>query len=244
MNKTVLITGSSRGIGAETARLFAQNGYNVAINYNSSENEAQALLDEILKINSNVIAIKANIANENEVKNMFLKIKETFGDIDVLVNNAGISKIGVITDFTENDWDNMFAVNVKGAFFCIKEAIPMMLSKGKGKIINISSMWGISGGSCEVCYSSTKSALIGLTKALAKELGPSHINVNCIAPGVIATEMNSSLSEEDINVLKDETPLMRIGSPLDVAKGIMFLSEENSDFITGQVISIDGGFIV
>lgn len=244
MNKTILITGSSRGIGAETARLFAQNGYNVVINYNSSKIEAQGLLNELLKINSNVIAIKANVANEIEVKNMFLKIKETFGQVDVLVNNAGISKIGVITDFTENDWDNMFAVNVKGAFFCIKEAIPMMLSKGKGKIINISSMWGISGGSCEVCYSSTKSALIGLTKSLAKELGPSHINVNCIAPGVIATEMNSLLSDEDLNVLKDETPLMRIGTPLDVAKGIMFLSEDSSDFITGQVISIDGGFIV
>lgn len=244
MNKTILITGSSRGIGAETARLFAQNGYNVVINYNSSKIEAQGLLNELLKINSNVIAIKANVANEIEVKNMFLKIKETFGQVDVLVNNAGISKIGVITDFTENDWDNMFAVNVKGAFFCIKEAIPMMLCKGKGKIINISSMWGISGGSCEVCYSSTKSALIGLTKSLAKELGPSHINVNCIAPGVIATEMNSSLSDEDLNVLKDETPLMRIGTPLDVAKGIMFLSEDSSDFITGQVISIDGGFIV
>ena len=244
MNKTILITGSSRGIGAETARLFAQNGYNVVINYNSSQNDAQGLLNELVKINSNVIAIKANVATEIEVKNMFLKIKETFGGVDILVNNAGISKIGVITDFTENDWDNMFAINVKGAFFCIKEAIPMMLSKGKGKIINISSMWGISGGSCEVCYSSTKSAIIGLTKALAKELGPSHINVNCIAPGVIATEMNSSLSDEDINILKDETPLMRIGTPLDVAKGIMFLSEDSSDFITGQVISIDGGFIV
>lgn len=244
MNKTVLITGSSRGIGAETARLFAKEGYNVVINYNFSEKDAQALCDELLKINPNVIAIKANVGIENEVKDMFLQIKKTFGEIDVLVNNAGISKIGVINDFSEKDWDNMFSVNVKGAFLCIKEAIPMMLFKGKGKIINLSSMWGISGASCEVCYSSTKAAIIGLTKSLAKELGPSKINVNCIAPGVIETEMNKSLTEEDIKVLKDETPLMRIGSPLDVAKAILFLASSNSDFITGQVLGVDGGFIV
>lgn len=244
MNKTVLITGSSRGIGADTARLFAKEGYNVVINYNSSENSAEALCDELLKTNSNVIAIKANVANENEVKDMFLKIKNTFGGVDVLVNNAGISKIGVINDFSESDWDNMFNVNVKGAFLCIKQAIPTMLSKGKGKIINLSSMWGISGASCEVCYSSTKAAIIGLTKSLAKELGPSNINVNCIAPGVIETEMNKSLSEEDMTILKEETPLMRIGQPSDVAKGILFLASDNSDFITGQVLSVDGGFIV
>ncbi|MEG1448444.1 MAG: glucose 1-dehydrogenase [Oscillospiraceae bacterium] len=244
MCKTVLITGSSRGIGAAAARLFAKEGYNVVINYNSSSEKALSLAHELSKTNKNVIAIKANISVQQEVKEMFVTIKKTFGNVDILVNNAGISKTGVITDFSEDDWDNMFGVNVKGAFFCINEAIPMMLSVGKGKIINISSMWGVSGASCEVCYSSTKAAIIGLTKALAKELGPSNINVNCIAPGVIQTEMNKALSEEDMNILKDETPLMRLGTPEDVAKGILFLSQYASDFITGQVLGIDGGFIV
>ncbi len=244
MMRTVLITGASRGIGAETARLFAKSNYNVVINYNKSENRAIELLNEIQAYGCRAIAIKADVSNSAEVKNMINSANTSFGCIDVLINNAAISVQKLFTDITEAEWDEMFNINVKGAFNCSKAVLPKMIQNKSGKIINISSIWGITGASCEVNYSATKAALIGLTKALAKELGPSGITVNCVAPGVIATEMNSNLSQETIECLKDETPLGILGTPLDIANSVLFLASEKADFITGQVISPNGGFLI
>ena len=184
------------------------------------------------------------MSDSNQVKRMFSEINCVFGGVDILVNNAGIAQQKLFTDITDEDFDKMFAVNVKGVFNCCREAVPYMVNRKNGRIINISSIWGISGASCEVHYSASKAAVIGLTKALAKELGPSGICVNCIAPGVIDTPMNSCFDSDTMNALIDETPLMRIGTPEDIAKTVFFFASEDSSFITGQVICADGGFIV
>ncbi|MDP4119420.1 MAG: SDR family oxidoreductase, partial [Bacillota bacterium] len=218
MAKTVVITGSSRGIGAQTAREFAAAGYNVVINYLNSEEKARVLAEEI-----GGIAVKADVSKEKEAKLLIDEALRCFGTLDVLVNNAAIAQQKLFTDITGEEWDRMFEVNVKGAFNCTKAALKYMIKEHRGKIINISSMWGVTGGSCEVHYSASKAALIGMTKALAKEVGPSGIQVNCVAPGVIMTEMNSNLDEEAINEIKQETPLGVIGLPSDVAKTILFL---------------------
>jgi 3-oxoacyl-[acyl-carrier protein] reductase len=237
--KNVLITGASRGIGKAAAYEFSKNGYRVFINYNKSECEAEKTAKE-----TGAVIIKADISNKDEVRKMADFIHNNYGKIDVLVNNAGISQIKMFTDISESDWDRMFDVNIKGMYLVTKAFINDMISRQSGKIINISSMWGITGGSCEVHYSASKAAVIGFTKALAKELGPSKICVNCIAPGVIETEMNSHLSDEDMECLCDETPLERIGKPEEVAKAILFLASENADFITGQVLNVDGGMVI
>ncbi|MBE7027889.1 MAG: SDR family oxidoreductase [Ruminococcaceae bacterium] len=237
--KTTLITGASRGIGAQTAKIFAENGYRVIINYNKSENVAEALAKEI-----GASAIRADVSKRNDVELMFNRIKNEFGGVDILVNNAGIAQDKIFTDITEEEWDDMFSVNVKGVFNCTKAALPYMIHKKSGKIINISSIWGIAGASCEVHYSASKAAVIGLTKALAKELGPSGITVNCVAPGVIKTDMCASLSKEDIFALEEETPLGCIGTPDDIAKTVLFLASDAADFMTGQVISPNGGIVI
>lgn len=237
--KNVLITGASRGIGKAICAEFAKNGYRVFLNYNKSEEEAMRVSDE-----TGAVLVKADISKTDEVNKMAEFIRNNYGKIDVLVNNAGISQIKLFTDITESDWDNIFDVNIKGMFLVTKAFVGDMISEKKGKIINISSMWGITGGSCEVHYSASKAAVIGFTKALAKELGPSNINVNCVAPGVIDTEMNSHLSDEDLKALKEETPLEKIGRAEDVAKTVFFLASDNSDFITGQVINVDGGIVI
>lgn len=236
--RTVLITGSSRGIGAETARLFAKNGYNVYINYNKSEKAALSLLDELKDFS--VHAVRADVSKSAEVEKMFSEIH----GIDILVNNAGIAQTKLFTDITDDDWNTMISTNLSGVFYCCRAALPYMIRKHHGRIINISSMWGQVGGSCEVHYSAAKAGIIGLTKALAMEEGLSGITVNCIAPGVIATEMNSHLSEQDISVLKDETPTGTIGTPKDVAKAVFFLASDSSSFITGQTLGVNGGFVV
>lgn len=237
--KNVLITGGNRGIGAACAYEFTKKCYRVIVNYNKSSKAAEKLHNEI-----GAEIICGDISKYDDVKNMIDQIHEKYGKIDVLVNNAGIAEQKLFTDITEEDWDRMFDVNIKGMYLVTKEVLPDMISMKKGKIINVSSMWGITGGSCEVHYSASKAAVIGFTKALAKEVGPSGINVNCVAPGVIETEMNSHLSEEDYKALCDETPMERIGKPEEVARLIRFLADENSDFITGQVISIDGGIVI
>lgn len=237
--KTVLITGASRGIGAATAALFKQHGYNVIINYNNSYDKAELLAKEI-----GAIALKADVSDKSQVEAMFSEIKKTFGGVDVLVNNAGIAQIKLFSDITEEEWDKMFDTNVKGMFNCTKAALSHMIHQKNGKIINISSMWGITGASCEVHYSASKAAVIGFTKALAKELGPSGICVNCVAPGVIKTDMCKDLTDEDIDALKEETPLEKIGEPSDIAKTILFLADSSGDFITGQVISPNGGLVI
>ncbi|MBE7039927.1 MAG: SDR family oxidoreductase [Ruminococcaceae bacterium] len=237
--KTVLITGASRGIGAQTARIFAENGYRVIINYNKSKDAAEVLAKEL-----GASIICADVSQKSDVELMFSQIQNEFGGVDILVNNAGIAQAKMFTDITEEEWDDMFSVNVKGIFNCTKAALPYMIHKKSGKIINISSIWGITGASCEVHYSASKAAVIGLTKALAKELGPSGITVNCVAPGVIETDMCASLSQEDISALKDETPLGCIGTPDDIAKTVLFLASGGGDFLTGQVISPNGGMVI
>lgn len=242
--KTALVTGSSRGIGREIAKKLALNGYRTVINYNNNEKKAASLLAEIKKLGGTAIAVKADVSVKAEVGAMFRAAEESFGGIDLVVNNAAIASQKLFSDVTEEDWDRIFAVNVKGAYNCIQTALPHMIHEKSGGIINISSMWGITGASCEVHYSATKAALIGLTKALAKELEPSGIRVNCIAPGVIDTEMNGNLTAETIAELKNETPLERIGTPADVAELALFLASEKASFITGQVLSVNGGFLI
>lgn len=241
---TIAVTGASGGIGKAVARLFAQKGYNVAVCYNNGEEKALSLCEELHKEGLSAKAFKADVADSSQVKRMFAEIKNTFGAVDILVNNAGIAQQKLFTDITDEDFDRMFSVNVKGVFNCCREVIPDMVNRKKGRIINISSVWGITGASCEVHYSASKAAVIGMTKALSKELGPSGICVNCIAPGVIDTEMNSCFDDDTMDSLKEETPLMRIGTPEDVAKAVYFFSGNESSFITGQVLCADGGFIV
>lgn len=242
--RNVLITGSSRGIGAETARLFAKNGDNVFINYNRSESKAKALFDELKSSGYSVNIIKADVSRSDEVNRMFDAIRSLCGGIDVLANNAGMAQTKLFTDLTDDDWDKMIAVNLSSTFYCCRAALPDMIRKKFGRIINISSMWGQVGGSCEVHYSASKAGIIGLTKALAMEEGLSGITVNCIAPGVIKTDMTSNLSAEDFSALQNETPTGTLGTPYDVARAVLFLSDNRSSFITGQVLGVNGGFVV
>ena len=247
MNDTVLVTGASRGIGRECARQFALAGYNVAVNFLHDEASADSLVREIDQITgrcNNILTIKADVRKREEVDEMFFKIKETLGSPSVLVNNAGISQQKVFSDITDSDWNNIFSTNVTGTFHCIQAALPHMIHEKRGRIINISSIWGLSGASCEVHYSASKAAVIGLTKALAKELGPSGIRVNCVAPGVVNTDMNSDLTEDTLSIIKTDTPLNVLGTPADIANTVLFLASSKADFITGQIISPNGGFLI
>ena len=231
--KTALVTGASRGIGAAIARALARDGYLVYINYLSSSDKALALASEI-----GGVAVKADVSDYAQVCAMFDEI----GEINVLVCNAGISEYGLFSDLTPEIWHRIFAVNVDGAYHCIRCALPAMLRKKSGSILTVSSVWGVHGASCETAYSASKSALIGLTRALSKELGPSGIRVNCLAPGVIATDMLCGFSAEEQAQLCEETPLCRLGTPEDVADLACFLSSDKAGFITGQVFGVDGGF--
>lgn len=236
--KNILITGGSRGIGAACVKEFSKNGFRVFLNYNNSEKAAKKLADE-----TGAIPVRADISNSDEVRKM-IDFIHGYGKISVLVNNAGIAEQKLFSDISENDWDRMFDINIKGMFLVTKAVLPDMIHEKSGKIINFSSIWGISGASCEVHYSASKAAVIGFTKALAKETGLSGINVNCIAPGVIDTEMNGHLDDETKAELCQETPLNRMGTPEEVARLAYFLASSDSDFITGQIISPNGGFVI
>lgn len=242
--KTVIITGASRGIGKTMALLFAIKGYNVLINYNRSENEAFRLYSKLNDKGLNIALFKADVSKREQVDTMINYCIRRFGKVDILINNAGMSQQKLFTDISEYEWDEMININLKGVFNCSQSVSKHMLWQKSGKIINISSVWGMVGASCEVHYSAAKAGVIGLTKALAKELGPSNIQVNCIAPGIIKTDMLSSFSEDELNELKDTTPLMRLGKSKDIASCALFLASENADFITGQVISPNGGFVI
>lgn len=244
MEKTVLVTGGARGIGAAISRAFADSGFRVAINYNRSTEAAQSLVDELVKKGVKARAFKADVSCAGDVKAMTAGVLQWAGGIDVLVNNAGVASQRLFTDISEEEWDRMFDINVKGAFLCCKNVLPGMISKKKGKIVNISSIWGISGASCEVHYSASKAALIGLTRALARELGPSGITVNCVAPGVIETDMNASLDEQALGELIGLTPLGVLGKPEDAAAAVLFLASDQAGFVTGQVLSPNGGFVI
>ncbi len=240
MSKTVFITGGSRGIGKCAAELFYKNGYNVIINYNKSEKDALELSNAL----SGSIALSGDVSNEKDVKDMFEKALSHFGKIDVVINNAGVSFSKLVTETMLSDWENLFGVNVTGTFLVSKYAAEHMIKNHSGKILNVSSIWGISGASCESCYSASKGAVIAFTKALAKELGPSGITVNAVAPGFIDTDMNKNISSDDRESFREETPLGKIGTPEDVANLLLFLASDSADFITGQVIGVDGGAIL
>lgn len=240
--KVAIVTGSSRGIGKYTAIELTKNGFSVVVNYNKSKHEANEVVDEISKLNQSCISIKADVSNFDESEMLINKSIEEFGKVDVLVNNAGISLNKMFQYVSENEWKNLFNVNVGSVFNCCSCISHHMISRKSGKIINVSSIWGIHGASMESHYSASKAAIIGFTKSLAKELGPSGISVNCVAPGVIDTDMNNNLTNEDMENLKEKTSLRRIGSPIDVAKCISFLASDDSNFITGEVIEVTGGF--
>ena len=242
MNKTALVTGAAGGIGSAAARAFAREGYHVVLNYHRSKDAAAALEHELCAAGCDVLCVCADVADPAQVTEMFRLCGERFGGVDVLVNNAGLAQQKLFTDITQADYDAIFNVNVRGCFNCCQAALPYMIRQKKGRIINISSVWGVTGASCEVHYSAAKAAVIGMTKALAKEVGPSGIQVNCVTPGVIETGMNAGFCADTMAQLIQETPLGRLGSPDDVAGLIVFLAGEKAGFITGQVIGVNGGF--
>ena len=237
VNKVVVVTGGSRGIGAEIVKFLAKLGYKVVLNYNKSESYAQDVKKEL----NNVEIFKADVSKKEEAKALIDFAIKKYGKIDVLINNAGIAQTKLFTEITDEDWKNIIDTNLNSAFYCSREAVKNMIHNKSGLIINISSIWGITGASCEVAYSTSKAAINGFTKALAKELGPSNIRVNAIAPGIINTAMNSYLSEDELKNIKEEIPLEKIGDPVDIAKCVKWLIEDN--YTTGQIISINGGWI-
>jgi 3-oxoacyl-[acyl-carrier protein] reductase len=241
---TVIITGASRGIGKATAELFAAKGYNVLLNYNQSEKEAVQTASRLQEMGFSIALYKGDVTKKREMGAMADFCAHTFGSIDVLINNSGIAASKLFVEISEAEWDEMLNVNLKGVFNCSQEALRYMLPAKKGKIINIASIWGIVGAACEVHYSAAKAGVIGLTKALAKELGPSNIQVNCIAPGIIQTEMLNSLNQEELDGLRLQTPLEKLGTPSDIAACALFLASDSANFITGQVISPNGGFVI
>ncbi len=241
---TVVVTGAAKGIGRSMAIRFAEAGYNVVINYNHSEKKAKELSEWMTGKGYAHLLFKADITHRASVEKMMHSAIDAFGGIDVLINNAGISNWQIFSDVTESDWDQMMAVTLKGLYNCTQCALKTMVSEKEGIIINVSSMWGQVGASCEVAYSTAKAGVIGFTKALAKELGPSNIRVNCIAPGMIETDMMAGFSESEKRELIEEVPLMRIGLPEEVASCALFLASKASSYITGQVIAPNGGMVI
>lgn len=242
MKHTALVTGSSRGIGAGIARRFAEEGHRVAIHYREREAEARALYTELSESGCSVMLVCGDITDEAQTGEIVSRVRETFGFIDVLVNNAGIAlPTQLVTDTSLADWRRVMDSNVTGMFLVTNAALPEMVSQKRGTIVNISSMWGVTGGSCEVAYSASKAAVIGYTKALAKEVAPSGVRVNCIAPGFVLTDMTRAFPQETIDAICEETPLLRAGSPEDIAGAALFLASDDAAFITGQVLSVDGG---
>lgn len=244
MNKTALITGSSRGIGSATAKALAKAGYSVCINYIENEEKALETAEEIKAMGGNAIIYQADVADSAAVNAMVKEIESSFGQVTLLVNNAGISEQHQFQDISPEWWKRIFEVNLGGCFNTIQAVLPSMLHEHSGCIINVSSIWGSHGASCEVAYSSTKHAIIGLTRSLAAELAPTGIRVNCIAPGVINTDMVKVLGQDTLDMLaKDVIPMGRLGRPEEIAEGILWLAEKAS-YTTGQVISCDGGFFI
>ena len=241
MNSTALVTGASRGIGAATARALARAGCRVAINYRQGREDALALEREL---GPQARAFQADISREEEVAAMLARIEAWQGPVDILVNNAGIALEGLLTDTTVEEWDRVFAVNVRGAFLCARSVLPGMISRRRGRIVNIASMWGQVGASCEVAYSASKAALIGMTRALAKEVAPCGITVNCVAPGVVDTAMMAGYSPADIDDLNRRTPLGRMAAPEEIAGAVLYLAGDAAGYVTGEVLPVNGGFVI
>ena len=238
--KTALITGGTKGIGKAIAQAFLERGYDVVLNYHKDEAAALATQEEFNMLGYCPVLLRADVSDELQVRNMFRDFFSIYDNLDVLVNNAGISLIKVIQDTTLTDWNRIFDTNVKGTFLCSREVTNKMVCARGGSIINISSVWGEVGASCEVAYSASKGAIISFTKALAKELAPSNVRVNCIAPGVIDTDMNRHLLDGEMEELVSAIPMGRIGAPEEVAKACLYLAE--SEYVTGEVLSVGGGF--
>ena len=243
MRRTVLITGGSRGIGAACVVAFARAGWSVVFLYRRAEEAAEALCARLRGEGLDVSCRRCDVSCREDVRRTVNDLLRTHHRFDALVNNAGVAHIGLFTDMTEEAWDALFAVNVKGVFNVTQAVLPGMISQGSGAIVNVASMWGEVGASCEVAYSAAKAALIGMTKALAKEVGPSGVRVNCVAPGVIDTRMMDEHSAETKAALAQETPLLRLGTAQDVAQAVSFLLSERASFITGQVLGVDGGYL-
>lgn len=240
VNKVVVVTGSSRGIGAEIVKLLAKSGHTVILNYSKSEDCAKSVENELKNLGYTVDIFKADVSKKEEAESLVKFAVNKYGKIDVLINNAGISQTKLFTDITDEDWQNMLNNNLNSAFYCTREAVKNMIHNKQGLIINMSSIWGVTGASMEVHYSTAKAGLIGFTKALAKELGPSNIRVNAIAPGIIDTDMCSEYSVKEKDKIKEEIPLERIGTAENIAKCVKWLIED--DYVTGEVISINGGW--
>ncbi|MBQ3285103.1 MAG: 3-oxoacyl-ACP reductase FabG [Ruminococcus sp.] len=240
----VLITGASRGIGAACALAFAREGYDVAINYCRSEEKANQLVTEIKALGARAFAVCADVGDSAQVKEMFEAVRRELGSVDVLVNNAGIAHTGLLTDLTDDEWKRLIDTDLSGTFYCCREALKDMILAHSGAIVNIASMWGEVGASCEAAYSAAKAGVIGLTKALAKEVGPSGICINAVSPGVIMTDMMAEYTDDDLAALKEETPLNALGTPGDIADAVVFLASTKAKFITGQVLGVNGGIVI
>ena len=242
VNNVVVVTGGSRGIGAEIVKTLANENYKVILNYNNSKEQAEKIQQELLEQGKEIEIIKADVSKKEEAEKLIQFSLNKFNKIDILINNAGISQEGLFTDVTEEEWQKIINTNLNSVFYCTQQALKYMIQKQQGCIINISSIWGETGASCEVAYSTTKAAINGMTKALAKEVGPSNIRVNAIAPGIIDTDMNKKLTIEELEQIKEEIPLNKIGKAIDIAKCVKWLVED--EYTTGQIISINGGWYI
>lgn len=243
MQKTALVTGASRGIGKAVALALSERGFAVAVNYRKDRQGAEDTALRIRESGGTAELFPCDIADSAQ-NAMFKAVQNTLGHISVLVNNAGIAQQKLFTDITDEDFHQMLSTNLSGAFYCTRAALPAMISEKYGRIINIASMWGEIGGSCEVHYSAAKAGVIGMTKALAKEVAPSGITVNCVSPGVIGTDMLSGFTEADLEALREETPAGRLGTSADIANAVAFFASENADFITGQILGVNGGMVI
>jgi len=245
MRKTVFITGASRGIGAATAVYFARNGYDVGINYLNNKECAEKVAQKVRVLGQKAEIYQGDVADFEQMKSVIAGCTDELGPISVVVNNAGIAQQKLFTETSPDEWRRMFSVNIDGMYNVLHAVLPQMINQKSGSVVNVSSMWGISGASCEVAYSAAKSAVIGLTKALAQELAPSGIRVNCVAPGLIDTEMNSNLTEEELYGVIEEIPLGKIGKAEDVARAIFFMADDEfSPFTTGEVLNVNGGMVI
>ena len=242
MNKVVIVTGASRGIGRNIATTLAKKGYIVIANYNKSENKAIELQQNLEKENIKIDIFKADVSNRDEVKKLVQFVINKYKKIDCVINNAGIDQVKMFLDITDADWNNMISNNLNSVFYMCQEVLPYMIHEKNGVIINISSIWGVTGASCESHYAVSKAGVDALTKSLAKEMGPSNIRINSIAPGFIDTEMNNNLNEEEKKEIKEEIPLQKIGKVEDVSRTVEWIVED--EYITGQVISVNGGWLI